>query len=181
MTAPSLSELVERIRREQGLTIEVPGFDPLNGNERAKFLFVLEAPGPKALETGRISFDNPDITARNFRTQLQASGIQRADIAVWNIVPWYLGNQDRTRIRGATARDVKQGLAYLSDVISLMPQLCSVVLVGGAARQAHVHLSHSTRARILSCHHPSPKVQNIVEGAAEENVAVFRRMLALAA
>lgn len=177
---PALSDLVSRIRNEQSLTVEVPAFDPQNGNERARFLFVLEAPGPKAVQTGYISFDNPDRTASNFRAQLQAAGVERSDIAVWNIVPWYLGNLDRTQIRAATAQDVKRGLSYLSDVIDALPALRCIVLVGGAARQAHVHLSHTTDVRILSCHHPSPKVQNTNAAAVDENVAVFRHMLSLA-
>jgi uracil-DNA glycosylase len=67
----SLDDFVKRIRLEQGLDREVPGFDPKNGNESAKFLFVLEAPGAKAVNTGFISFENPDQTAANFRYQLQ--------------------------------------------------------------------------------------------------------------
>jgi uracil-DNA glycosylase len=64
MQPSRLSLLVDRIRAEQGLGREVPGFDPLNGNENARFLFVLEAPGPKAVARGIISFDNEDQTAK---------------------------------------------------------------------------------------------------------------------
>jgi len=64
-------------------------------------------------------------------------------------------------------------------VVAAIENLQCIVLVGGAARLAHIHLSHNTTARILSCHHPSPKVQNTVAGATEENVAVFRFMQAL--
>jgi len=177
MSASDFSALVDRIRSERRLAREVPGFDPLNGNENARFLFVLEAPGPKAVATGVISFDNPDPTATNFRTQLQQADVARSDLALWNVVPWYLGNEEGTRIRGAKTSDVKLGLNYLTTVVAAMAKLQCVVLVGGAARQAHIHLSHQTTARILSCHHPSPKVQNTVRGAAEENVSVFRYML----
>ena len=177
MRTSPLTSLVERIRCEQHLSREVPGFDPANGNESARFLFVLEAPGPKAVARGFISLSNNDQTAKNFRTQLAKAGISPPDIALWNVVPWYLGNTEKTKIRGALASDVKQGLAYLSEVVSAIEALKCIVLVGGAAMQAHVHLSHTTSARILSCHHPSPKVQNTVVGASEENVAVFHYML----
>jgi uracil-DNA glycosylase len=176
MSAPPLAALVTRIRTEQRLHSEVPGFDPHNGNERAKYLFVLEAPGPQALKSGVISLDNPDRTAANFRAQLQEAGVARTDIAIWNVVPWYLGNLDRTHIRGALVRDVELGLGYLDAVIQTISGLRCVVLVGGAARREHIRLSHTTRARILSCHHPSPKVQNTAHGAWQENVAVFRFM-----
>ena len=41
-----LDLLVSKIRSDLGSPEAVPGFDPLNGNEQAKFLFLLEAPGP---------------------------------------------------------------------------------------------------------------------------------------
>jgi uracil-DNA glycosylase len=167
--------VVERIRAEQG-GAKVPGFDPSNGNEDARYLFLLEAPGPKAVARDMISFDNPDQTAKNLRLQLERAGIQRSDIALWNVIPWYLGNEQGTKIRGAMSSDVKQGLVYLEAIIDSMPRLEFIVLVGGAARQAHIHLSQRARVRILSCHHPSPKVQNTVQGAFDENVGVFQFM-----
>ena len=158
---------------------KVPGFDPENGNEKARFLFVLEAPGPKAVESEIISLRNEDQTAKNFQAQLTAAGVSPADIALWNVVPWYLGKEDISKIRGAKITDVKQGLQYLTAVVAAIENLQCIVLVGGAARQAHIHLSHNTIARILSCHHPSPKVQNTVAGATVENISVFRFMLVL--
>jgi len=140
---------------------------------------VLEAPGPKAVASGYISLKNEDQTAKNFQTQLTTAGVSPADIALWNVVPWYLGKEDISKIRGANSKDVKQGLKYLTDVVAAIKNLQCIVLVGGTARQAHIHLSQNTNARILSCHHPSPKVQNTVAGATEENVSVFRFMLAL--
>lgn len=172
----SLSTLIQRIRTEQNLNCEVPDADPSNGNECARFLFVLEAPGPQAVASGFVSLNNNDQTARNLRNQLEAAGINTRAIALWNVVPWYLGNADKTRIRGANSSDVQQGLAYLSEAVSMMPKLEFIVLVGGAARQAHIHLSSRTTARILSCHHPSPRVQSTNPRAVAENIEVFRHM-----
>lgn len=170
----SLSNLVHQIRTERNLKQEVPDFDPQNGNELAKYLFLLEAPGPKAVQTGYISFENPDPTARNLRDQLTAAGIIRAEIALWNIVPWYIGKADVTSIRAATSADISDGIMYLKPLISLMPALKCVVLVGAAARQAHMHLSSVTTARIVCCHHPSARVVNVNINAARENVEIFR-------
>lgn len=64
------AEIVNQIREEKGLSCEVPSFDPENGNEQARYLFLLEAPGPKAVQTGYVSVKNPDPTARNFQRQL---------------------------------------------------------------------------------------------------------------
>ena len=123
MKTSPLSQIVERIRSEQQLTREVPDFDPQNGNEAARFLFVLEAPGPKAVASGFISLKNEDQTARNFQAQLAAAGVSSADIALWNVVPWYLGNAELSKIRGARSLDVKQGLQYLTAVVAAIKNL----------------------------------------------------------
>lgn len=170
----NFADLVNRIRAEQNLTAEVPGFDPKNGNERAKYLFLLEAPGQKAVQTGQISFDNPDPTARNFRAQLAEAGIAREEIAVWNVVPWYIGNEAGTSIRAANGSDLRAGIAYLSPLVSAMLDLRCILLVGGAARQAHMFLSRVVTARIVSCHRPSARVLNVNPEAAKENIELFR-------
>lgn len=172
----TFAELVDQIRKEQGLGCEVPGFDPENGGEQARYLFLLEAPGPTAVQTGYVSLNNPDPTARNFQRQLRVAGIGKEEIAVWNVVPWYLGDERRRKIRGANSTDIRAGRKYLKSLVTAMPGLQSIVLVGGAARKAHVFLSRVTTARILSCHHPSAQALNANPGAEEENVAVFQFM-----
>jgi uracil-DNA glycosylase len=166
--------LIHKIRADLRLNNEVPEFDPKNGNEHAKYLFLLEAPGPKAITSGFVSFENPDPTARNFRDQLTTAGINRTDIAIWNIVPWYIGNEAGTSIRAATAKDVHAGIEYLSPLILAMPNLSCIILVGGAARQAHLFLSRNTIARIVSCHHTSARVLNSNPFASAENIELFR-------
>ena len=169
-----LNQFVERIRKEMGPNYKVPNFDPKNGNESARILIVLEAPGAKAVKTGYISFDNPDQTAKNLREQLESAGIDRSEIAIWNIVPWYLG--DGKKIKSAVVSDVNKGLKYLGKLVGILKGLEYIVLVGGAARRAHIYLSHKTDVRILGCHHPSPKVVNNYPDMVEENILVFRKM-----
>lgn len=170
------SDLVNQIKKEQALELEVPSFDPVNGNENARYLFLLEAPGPKAVETGYISLNNPDPTASNFRRQLSQAEIEPKDIAVWNVVPWYLGDENLKKIRGATSVDVRAGLKYLSILLKAMPRLRCIVLVGNTARKTHTFLSQITTARILSCHHPSAQVVNANPAADQENIKVFKFM-----
>lgn len=178
MSRDPLSQLVSRIRTEQALTNEVPDFDPANGNGQGKFLFLLEAPGPGAIKTGLVSFDNPDPSARNLKDQLEEAGIDRKEIALWNVVPWYIGNPERTAIRAARRQDIRAGFIYLKPLIDAMPNLKCVVLVGTAARIAHIYLSSITTARILACHHTSARAQNSNTQAAAENIAVFRMLRA---
>jgi len=61
-----LTEFVERMRFTKGPDYGIPYFDPLDGGVDAKALFLLEAPGPKAIRSGFISRNNPDETAKNF-------------------------------------------------------------------------------------------------------------------
>ena len=103
---------VEIVRTERKLAKQVPYFDPRDGGISARVLFMLEAPGPKAVWSGFISRDNPDPTARNFRHLLAVAGIAREETLLWNIVPWYIGN--RARIRSAQRRDIKEGAAYMA-------------------------------------------------------------------
>jgi uracil-DNA glycosylase family 4 len=168
--------LVNLIRKAKGSNHVVPGFDPDNGNETAKFLFLFEAPGHEAKQSGIISFDNPDPTARNFRRQLEKAGITRDEIAIWNTVPWYIAKPRSNAIRPAKRSDVQAAIKYLKPLIEAMPNLRCIVLMGGVARRAHVPLSHLTTARIVSCHHTSARVLNSKRAATmeKENINVLR-------
>ena len=95
-----LTALVEAIRAEHGFGSEVPFFDAGDGGTGAHALFLLEAPGPKAVSSGFISRDNPDPSARNFRALLAGAGIPREKTVLWSIVPWYIGSG--VKIRPAT-------------------------------------------------------------------------------
>lgn len=170
----ALAEVVAKIRRKHRLKKkEVPGFDPANGNENATYLFLFEAPGPGAVDSGIVSFDNNDPSARNFKHQLEAAGIPRDQIAVWNTVPWYIGTATQSRLRAAAGADIEAGIRWLEAIIRAMPRLKFVVLMGGAARRAHVFLSSVTRARIVSCHHTSARVAINKPLAAAENIRVL--------
>ena len=65
-----LTGFVEGIRRERGLGSEVPYFDPLDGGANARALFVLEAPGPKAVASGLVPWYIGDGTKCVFRSIL---------------------------------------------------------------------------------------------------------------
>ena len=55
----ALTSYVEQIRTAHRLTREIPDFYPGDGGTEAQALFLLEAPGPKAVETGFISRGQP--------------------------------------------------------------------------------------------------------------------------
>jgi hypothetical protein len=55
----------------------IPYFDPWDGGTAAEALYLLEAPGAKAVLSGFISRNNPDETVKNFFQLNQQAGIPR--------------------------------------------------------------------------------------------------------
>ena len=158
----SLGPFVEELRQDwPGRAI--PGFDPKDGASAAKILFLLEAPGPRAVDSNLISRDNNDKTAANFNALLAEAKIERGETALWNVVPWYIGNADRTKIRPARVSDLREADAQLVKLLRLMQALRAVVLVGRKARHNSVRAlieREATGVRVFECFHPSPLVLN---------------------
>ncbi|MBI4381248.1 MAG: uracil-DNA glycosylase [candidate division NC10 bacterium] len=167
-----LTEFVHSIRVERGLPDAIPYFDPLDGGLEAKALFLLEAPGSKAVRSGFVSRNNPDPTARNMCLLLRQAAIPREDTILWNVIPWYLGNQVRIRPAGST--DIVEGAEYLGKLLQLLPRLAVVVLVGKAAQRARPFVEERSAARILETHHPSARVFNIWPDKRKQVLAVLQ-------
>ncbi|MCC8651099.1 uracil-DNA glycosylase, partial [Xanthomonas hortorum] len=121
----ALTRYVESLRLEMGSEYGIPYFDPLDGGTDAECLFLLEAPGPKAIATGFVSRNNPDETAKNFFQLNRDAGLERKRTVVWNIVPWYIGSG--TKIRPATTRDLGQAAPALADLLTLLPAVHTIV------------------------------------------------------
>src|SRR5258708_2895615 len=158
-----LTSLVEVIRSETGLGTEVPNFDPADGGVEARCLFLLEAPGRKAVRSGFVSRDNPDETAKTFFKLSQEAGIPRKDTVVWNIVPWYIGSG--TKIRPARRRDMADARAYLARLLADLPRLEVVVLVGKKSHMEKYRIPGlNPSVKILAMPHPSPLFVNRLPG-----------------
>lgn len=158
---------------------EVPDLDPLDGGNNARALLLLEAPGPKALRTGFVSRDSPDLTARHLLELCWQHGIAREDTAVWNVVPWYLG--DGKRIRAARAADLSEAEPWLRQLLKLLPRLERLLLVGRKAQAALPQLSRWCPLPCDVCPHMSPQVFHIKPGLKAQTEAAFARLgLALA-
>lgn len=153
-----LSRFVRRICREQHCTDCVPYFDPLDGGVRARALFLLEAPGRKAVVSGFISRNNDDETAKNMLGLLAGAGIARRDTVLWNVVPWYIG--DGRRIRAARNADFALARRHLTRLIELLPRLRVVVLVGLKAQAAWDLVGLEPRQIVVRTWHPSAQVMN---------------------
>lgn len=147
----------------------VPWFDPESGGVAARILLLLEAPGGMAAEgprsagpapSGFISLDNDDQSAQALFGIVTEAGLDRREILNWNIVPWYLGAPDHSKVRGATNADIDEGSVWLGQLIGLMPELRIAVLIGRKALLGWFRVATQLERPIpvLACPHPSPKV-----------------------
>ena len=155
-----LTVFVEALRAQVGPDLRIPNFDPWDGGIDADILYLLEAPGPKAVLSGFISRNNPDETAKNFFELNAEAKVPRKRPVRWNIVPWYIG--DGKHVRSANRADLRAGIRELPRLFSLLPRLRAVVLVGRKAEQARSEVRDLIpKVTIFDCPHPSPQFVNI--------------------
>lgn len=170
-----LTRFVDELRVSAGPDAGIPYFDPWDGGVDAEVLFLLEAPGAKAIASGFISRNNPDETAKNMFELGVEAGIGRKQSALWNVVPWYIGTG--TKIRAATPRDLEEGLQPLPRLLALLPKLRAVVLLGKKAEKAVATIT-SVRPdlKLFLCAHPSPLYVNNAIGNREKILKTLRQV-----
>jgi uracil-DNA glycosylase len=172
-----LAAFVRRLRQAAGHAEDVPDFDPLDGGVLAECLFLLEAPGGRAVGSGFVSRNNPDETAKNFFLLNQEAGLSRARTIIWNVVPWYVGSGEK--IRAVTIADIRASSPHLQELLGLLPALRAVVLVGLKAQRARPVFEHlAPHCTLFACPHPSPLSLN---GRAERRSEILRCLKAVAA
>ena len=158
-----LTSFVRILRDKMGSEASIPFFDLWDGGIEAEVLFLLEAPGPKARNSGFISRNNPDETAKDFFELTNKAGIDRKRTVVWNIVPWYIGSS--SKIRPANSSYIASGIESLVELFAPLPHVSGVVLVGGKAQKAEEHIKQvSPSLTIHTCPHPSPLFVNRLPG-----------------
>jgi len=150
-----LKNFVESLRLERGPAHFIPHFDPLDGGVNARVLFLLEAPGPRALETGFVSRDNASPTGRTLSELLEGVGIARADTALWNTVPWFMAGQNG-RFRAPRPQDIAQARVATERLPKLFVNLEHIVLVGSHAQKNRPWLEVLGRYMLWQMGHPSP-------------------------
>ena len=154
-----LTAFVDTLRAKMGLDYQIPYFDPWDGGVAAEVLYLLEAPGAKAVVSGFISRNNPDETAKNFFQLNQQSGIPRKRTITWNIVPWYIGSG--SRIRPANSDDIEVGIQPLNSLLDLLPRLRAIVLIGQKAQRGSIRIAKlRPNVRLFKSPHPSPLFVN---------------------
>lgn len=168
-----LTRMVATLRKTLGPAYQIPDFDPHDGGVRAKALFLLEAPGPKAVKSGFISRNNPDPTARNMHEMLARAGLRRRDTVLWNVVPWYLGNG--RKIAAATNAELISGAKQVRDLLPLLPSVRCVVLVGKKAQRAAKGMTVKG-TKIYATYHPSNRVRYLWPSKWRSIQATFKQV-----
>lgn len=157
-----LNDLVHEIREErqrESTSFEdecVPFFDPMDGGSEAECLFLFEAPGGKAVDSGFVSRDNNDQSADNFFRMNQEVSLDRKLTVSWNVVPWALRETGKNRTPKGKEID-EAARQYLHRVLNIVnPRV--VVLFGNSAHKAEEVINlWSGRVCLIKTNHPSPQ------------------------
>ena len=145
------------------------------GGTQATLLYLLEAPGPRAIASGFVSRDNPDETAKNLLLLNREAGIERGKTVVWNIVPWYIGTGQK--IRAASGRDTAAGAENLERLLNLLPRLRYVVFLGAHAAKAGPLIARLRPGlETFRVPHPSPMFVNRAPGNRGRILSVLKRV-----
>jgi uracil-DNA glycosylase len=177
-----LNQYVEALKEAKGADFDVPFFDPADGGVNARILLVLETPGRRA--AGRqdaselVSIDNDDDTAANMSAFEQKANLTRDWLVHWNIIPWYV--QTGKPILKAQR---EEGAEELEKVITLMPRLQVIVLLGNTADIAysrHFKDRPLPKIEVLKSYHPSPQCINRVSDRRDEVISTLTKARKLA-
>lgn len=169
-----LTDFAEKIREEkEGL--DIPDFDPLDGGVKARCLFLFEAAGGKAVESGFASRNNDDPSAHNFFCLNKEEDFDRTLTASWNIVPWAL--RETGRNPKPTTEETQEGLNYLGVLLELLYDLEVVVLSGDYARKATPYL-YVNHPKLCVLHAPHPSSQSLNQTGKREHLRAAIRKAA---
>lgn len=150
-----LTAYVAELRRLQP-ELEFPEFDPFDGGVAARILFLFEKPGPmtsgKGKGSGFISRNNDDATAAATYKFMSDANIPRRSTITWNVIPGWNGTIK------VTPAELRSGVQAVMDLLKILPNVNTVVLVGKKAQRAKPLLT-DLKLRVLVSAHPSPKVR----------------------
>jgi uracil-DNA glycosylase len=169
-----LKKFVEHMREETRHGENIPHFDPLDGGVEARCLFLFEAAGGKAVESGFASRNNNDQSAENFFRLNKEEDFDRTLTASWNIVPWAL--RENNRNRKPTRAEVEEGERYLRKLMTLL-RLEVVVLCGGYAQRAAPFFYREYPA-LCVLHAPHPSAQSLNQPGKREHLRAAIRKAA---
>ncbi|HTT84077.1 MAG TPA: uracil-DNA glycosylase [Rhizomicrobium sp.] len=145
-----LMRLIKEIRQRG---VSVPNIEPNDGGVNATIAFLLETPGPRAVASNFVSFDNDDPSARNMKYELNAAGFNRKSIFIWNVVPYCISTE--TKNKNASAHQIVDAAPDTRAFLALLPELKAVVFCGRSAQRAERHLSLPPNVKVFKTYHPA--------------------------
>ncbi len=149
-----LQALARRIAAERDAPVPDP--DPLDGGVGARFLLLLETPGPMVLRTGFVTRDSANGTAANLFRFLAEAGIARSETLIWNAVPWVIHAPGALN-RSPRRSEARAAEPYLAPLLDLLPRLAVAVLAGRFAAGCAPALATLRPALpVITIPHPSP-------------------------
>lgn len=107
-------------------------FDPDGGGIEALVLYLAQDPSSTAADTGFISPDNNDGSARATTEACRAAGLASTERVHWNVYPWWLKAPCDARVR----RETELAHTFLVELLDRLDEVASVVLIGGKALKA---------------------------------------------
>lgn len=127
-----INQLVDEMRRERGAGM--PYVAPIYGGIAAEVLFMFQDPGRGTDEaragSGFLCAENDDPSAQLFAECLDAAGLAVSRVVTWNASPWL-----RPGPRGSpTAQELESGVEPAIRLLSLLPELRVVILMGKIAQ-----------------------------------------------
>lgn len=159
-----LTTFVQLLREQlETRALDVPDLDPVGGGTSARILYLMEAPGARAVRSrggsGFVSMDNNDQTAQTVFQMTRQAGVDRASVLLWNIVSWYVGDEER--IRAVRPEEVEEGRAHLRQLLHLLPELQVVITLGQPAALGWSKLAPNfPQVTTLTTWHPSGQALN---------------------
>ena len=155
---PHVKPLMDIVRRVRDRGLRVPNVDPEDGGVDALALFLLESPGPRAVNSHFVSRTNPDPSARNIGTELDRVGFKRSDVVLWNVVPHCISTT--TENRNATSAHIREAAADTQAFIDALHRLRVVVYCGRKAQQACRYIRLPLHVQQLQTFHPGAMAYN---------------------
>jgi hypothetical protein len=118
-------------------------FDPFGGGVHARVMYLAQDPSSTASQTGFISPDNNDASARATTEACAEAGLSDHERVHWNVYPWWLEAPCETAVEWSD----RLATQLLGELFELLPSIESVVLVGSKAERSWERLCRSLTVR----------------------------------
>jgi uracil-DNA glycosylase len=177
LSEPHVRPLMVLIEGLRARGLEVPNVDPDDGGQKARVLFFLETPGPRAVESYFVSRCNEDQSAKNMRRALDDAKLSRGDVLLWNVVPHCISTIGKNR--NATKAQVREAIPDTQAFIDTLPNLRVVVFCGRKAQQAMKYLRLPLGGVALCTYHPGSQSYSHHREEIHETFRAASRLLGL--